>query len=163
MNQTIDEATLIWLGLNHLKELIHLKLDVKSWKQLTGLEETWKKFRSHFTKAINDNKSDTWTLRAIGIANAVEEQVDQNKENQRILAQATVEANDKIDQLEKQTAQLYAALMVKQPPQQQQPLQDTTAATIKALTGKINRLESNSIVVEKEPEVEEKDVVNTEH
>ena len=33
--------------------------------------------------------------------------------------------------------------MVKQPPQQQ-PLQDTTAATIKALTGKINRLESNS-------------------
>jgi hypothetical protein len=53
--------------------------------------------------------------------------------------------------------------MVKQPPQQQQPLQDTTAATIKALTGKINRLESNSIVVEKEPEVEEKDVVNTEH
>ena len=125
-------------------------MDVKSWKQLTGLEETWKQFRSHFTKAINnDNKSDTtWTLRAIGIANAVEEQVDQNKENQRILAQATVEANDKIDQLEKQTAQLYAALMVKQPPQQQ-PLQDTTAATIKAL--------------EKEPEVEEKDAVNTEH
>ncbi|OEU09757.1 hypothetical protein FRACYDRAFT_248014 [Fragilariopsis cylindrus CCMP1102] len=56
----------------------------------------------------------------IGIANAVEEQVDQNKENQRILAQATVEANNKIDQLEKQTAQLYAALMVKQPPQLQQ-------------------------------------------
>jgi hypothetical protein len=35
------------------------------------------------------------------------------------LAQATVKANYKIDQLEKQTAQLYAALMVKQPPQQQ--------------------------------------------
>ena len=88
------------------------------------------------------------TLKAVGIANAVKEQVDPNKENQRILAQATVEANDKIDQLEKQTAQLYAALMVKQPPQQQ-PLQDTTTATIKAL--------------EKEPEVEEKDVVSTEH
>jgi hypothetical protein len=37
-------------------------------------------------------------------------------------------------------AQLYAALMAKQPPVA--PLQDTTAATIKALTDKINRLES---------------------
>jgi hypothetical protein len=58
--------------------------------------------------------------------NAVKEQVNQNKENQRILAQTTVEANDKIEQLEKQQAQLYAALMAKQP----SPLQDTTAATI---------------------------------
>jgi hypothetical protein len=74
-------------------------------------------------------------LKAIGIANAVKEQVNQNKENQRILAQATVEANDKIEQLEKQQAQLYAALT---------PLQDTTAATIKALTDKINRLESGT-------------------
>jgi hypothetical protein len=67
-------------------------------------------------------------LKAIGIANAVKEQVNQNKENQRILAQATVEANDKIEQLEKQQAQLYAALMAKPAVT---PLQDTTAATIK--------------------------------
>jgi hypothetical protein len=33
--------------------------------------------------------------------------------------------------------------MAKQP-QQQTPLQDTTTATIKALTGKINRLENGS-------------------
>jgi formyltetrahydrofolate synthetase len=76
------------------------------------------------------------TLKAIEIANAVKEQVDQNKENQQLLAQATDEANDKIEQLEKQQAQLYAALMAKQP----QQLQDNTAATIKALTDKINRL-----------------------
>jgi hypothetical protein len=68
------------------------------------------------------------------MANAVKEQVDQNKENQRILAQATIEANDKIEHLEKQQAQLYAALMAKEP----SPLQDTTAATIKAFTDKIN-------------------------
>ena len=69
--------------------------------------------------------------------------MDQNKENQRILAQATVEANyDKINLLEKQTAQLYAALMAKHP--QQQPLQDTPASTIKALTDNSNRLESGS-------------------
>jgi hypothetical protein len=79
-------------------------------------------------------------LKAIGITDAVKEQVNQNKKNQRILAQATVEANDKIEQLEKQQAQLYAALMAKQPPPA--PLQDTTAATIKALTEKINRLEN---------------------
>ena len=44
------------------------------------------KFKSHFTKAINDNKNNTGTtLKAVGIANAVKEQVDPNKENQRIL------------------------------------------------------------------------------
>jgi hypothetical protein len=43
-------------------------------------------------------------LKAIGIAIAVKAQVDQNKENRQIIAQATqatVEANDKIEQLEK--------------------------------------------------------------
>jgi hypothetical protein len=112
-------------------------MDIKAWKKFARADKTWKNFKSHFTRAINDNKSDTGTLKAIGIANAVKEQVDQNKENQRVLAQATVEANDKIESLEKQQAQLYAALMAKQP-QQISPLQDTTAATIKALTDKIN-------------------------
>jgi hypothetical protein len=143
LNEIIDESTLIRHGLNQFKEHVDLKLDIKTWKHFTRVEKTWKKFKSHFTKAINENKKDTGTLKAIGIANAVKEQVDQNKENQRILAQATVEANDKIEHLEKQQAQLYAALMAKQPPQQKpSPLQDTTAATIKALTYKINRLEN---------------------
>ena len=44
--------------------------------------QNMEKFESHSTKAINDNKSDT----AIGTANVVKEQVDQNKENQHILA-----------------------------------------------------------------------------
>jgi hypothetical protein len=74
----------------------------KAWKKLTRTEKSRRKFKSLFTKAINENKSDTGTLKAIGIANVVKEQVNQNKENQRILAQATVEANDKIEQLEKQ-------------------------------------------------------------
>jgi multidrug resistance efflux pump len=136
LNEIIDESTLIRHGLNQFKEHLDLKLDIKAWKKLTRTEKTWKKFKSLFTKAINENKSDTGTLKAIGIANAVKEQVDQNKENQRILAQATVEANDKIEQLEKQQAQLYAALMAKQPTPS--PLQDSMAATIKALTDKVN-------------------------
>jgi hypothetical protein len=78
------------------------------------------------------------------MANAVQVQVDQNKENQQLLAQATDEANDKIEQLEMQQAHLYAALMAQQPRAQPQPLQDNTTATIKALTDKINRLESAS-------------------
>jgi len=141
LNKTIDEATLIRHGLNQFKEHVDLKLDIRAWKKLDRATKTWKKFKSHFTKAINENRNDMGTLKAIGIANAVKEQVDQNKENQQILAQATDEANDKIEQLEKQQAQLYAALMAKQP-QQPSPLQDTTAATIKALTDKINRLEA---------------------
>ena len=58
--------------------------------------------------------------RYIGIAYTVKEQVDENKGNQRILAQAPVEANDKVGLLERQTAQLYAALMTKQIQLQQQ-------------------------------------------
>ena len=46
-------------------------------------------------------------MKAIGIDNAVKEQVNQNKENQQIPAQATVEATDKIVQLEKQQVRLY--------------------------------------------------------
>jgi hypothetical protein len=75
-------------------------------EKLTRGEKTWKKFKSNFAKAINENKSDAGTLEAIGITNAVKEQVDQNKENLQILAHATVEANNKIEQLKKQQAQL---------------------------------------------------------
>jgi hypothetical protein len=140
LNQTIDEVTLIRHGLNQFKEHIDLRYDIKAWKKFDRAVKTWKKFKSHFTKAINDNRNDMGTLKQLGIANAVKEQVNQNKENQQLLAQATDEANDKIEQLEKQQAQLYAALMAKQP--QPQPLQDNTAAAIKALTDKINRLEA---------------------
>ena len=132
MKQPSDEATLIRHGLNQFKKHIDFKLDVR------------KHGNNYFTKAINDKKSDTGPLKAIGIANTVKEQVDKNKENQGILAQATVKTNDKIIlQLEKQTAHLYAALMAKHP-QQQPLLQDTTTATIKALTDKINQFESGS-------------------
>jgi hypothetical protein len=40
-------------------------------KTNSNRKKTWKKFKSLFTKAINENKSDTGTLKAIGIANAV--------------------------------------------------------------------------------------------
>ena len=108
-------------------------------EKLTRTEKTWKRFKSHFTRAINENKNDTGTLKAIGIANAVKEQINENKENQQILAQAADEANEKIDHLEK----LYTALLAKQPQQQQQQPQDKTAETIRVLTDKINRLEAS--------------------
>jgi hypothetical protein len=143
LNQTIDQETLIRHGLNQFKEHLDLRYDIKAWKKFDRADKTWKKFKSHFTKAINDNRNDMSTLKQVGIANAVKEQVNQNKENQQLLAQASDEAHDKIEHLQKQQEQLYAALMAKQP-QPQQPLQDNTAATIKALTDKINRLESGN-------------------
>jgi hypothetical protein len=77
-------------------------------------------------------------LKAIGIANSVKEQINENKENQQILAQAADEANEKIGHLEK----LYTEILAKQPQQQQQqPPQDKNAETIRVLTDKINRLE----------------------
>ena len=104
LNETIDEATLIRHELNHPKEHIDLKFDVQTWKQVPPwADKTWKQFKSHSTKAINNNKSDT----AIGTADVVKEQVDQNKENQHILAQATGEANDKTNLLELQATLIY--------------------------------------------------------
>jgi hypothetical protein len=137
LNEIIDGETLIRHGLNQFKEHLDLKYDVKAWKKLTRTEKTWKRFKAHFTRAINENKNDTGTLKAIGIANAVKEQINENKEHQQILAQAADEANEKIDHLEK----LYTALLAKQPQQQQPPPQDKTAETIRVLTDKINRLE----------------------
>ena len=95
LNQTVDDETLICHGLNQFKEHLDLKLDVwPSWKLLNRLEKTGKKFKTHFTKVISDNKNDTGTLKALGIANTVKHQIDQNKENQEVLAQASVEVND---------------------------------------------------------------------
>jgi hypothetical protein len=64
--------------LNRFKEHLDLKHDIKAWKKLTQTEKNMEKFKSMFTKAINE-KSDTGTLNAIGIANAVKDQVNQNK------------------------------------------------------------------------------------
>ncbi|OEU14437.1 hypothetical protein FRACYDRAFT_240979 [Fragilariopsis cylindrus CCMP1102] len=99
LNQTIDDETLIRHGLNQFKEHIDLKLDIRSWKLLTRAEKTWSRFKTHFTKAINDNKNDAGTLKAIGMANAVKHQIEQGKENQKLLAQATFEANARIEDL----------------------------------------------------------------
>ncbi|OEU06232.1 hypothetical protein FRACYDRAFT_255587 [Fragilariopsis cylindrus CCMP1102] len=140
LNQTVDDETLIRHGLNQFKEHIDLKLDIKEWKKLNRAEKTWKKFKTHFTKAISDNKKDTGTLKAIGIANAVRERENQHKENQIVLAQASVEANEKIVALE----QSYAALMAKQP--LPTPLKETVyddrSNQIKVLTDRLNQLEN---------------------
>ena len=62
LNKTTDEATLICHRLNQSKEHIDLKLDVKIWKQLPRVDKKWKQFKSYFSKAINDNKSDIGIL-----------------------------------------------------------------------------------------------------
>ena len=69
LNETTDEAALIRHGLNQFKKHIDLKLDVETWReQLPQADKTWKQSKSYFTKAINNNKSDIGTLKAIGIA-----------------------------------------------------------------------------------------------
>ena len=138
LNETIDEQTLIRHGLNQFKEHIDLKLDIKEWKKESTANKTWKKFKSHFTKAINDNKNDTGTLKALGIANAAKQQIDKNKENMEVFAQASMEANQKIDLLEKHCAALMAA--TPPPP----TTADDRLNQIRVLTDRINQLESNS-------------------
>ena len=79
--------------------------------QRTPQAKIWHQFgrnSSPITQKQSKKRSDAGTLKAIGIANAVKEGLNQNKENQQILAQATVEANnDKIEQLEKQQHNYY--------------------------------------------------------
>ena len=139
LNQTIDDETLIRHGLNQFKEHIDLKLDVRSWKLLTRAEKTWIRFKMHFTKAINDNKNDTGTLKAIGMANAVKHQIEQGKLNQKLLAQATFEANARIDELENHNAALMASKQQTTPT----PATATANDTIRALTERLNLLESS--------------------
>jgi phosphoglycerate-specific signal transduction histidine kinase len=67
LDEIINESTLIRHGLNQFKEHLNLKMDIKAWKKLTRADKTWKNFKSHFARAINDNKSDTGTLKAISI------------------------------------------------------------------------------------------------
>ncbi|OEU15577.1 hypothetical protein FRACYDRAFT_240270 [Fragilariopsis cylindrus CCMP1102] len=140
LNQTVDDETLIRHGLNQFKEHIDLKLDVRSWKLLSRAEKTWKRFKTHFIKAINDNKNDTGTLKAIGMANAVKHQIEQGKENHEVLAQASFEAREKISTLERNYTALMAA---KQPPPPPQETADDRLNQIKVLTERLNLLESN--------------------
>ena len=130
LNQTIDEQTLIRHGLNQFKEHMDLKMDIKEWKKESSANKTWKKFKSHFTKAINDNKNDTGTLKALGIANAAKQQIDKNKENMKVFAQASMEANQKINLLEQHCAALMAE---RQPPPQQATAVDAKSQQIQML------------------------------
>ena len=68
------------------------------------------------------NKSDAGLFKEIGIDSVVKEQVwsKQREQTNYYTSNNSVEVNEKIEQLEKQEAQLYAALMAKQPQQQQQ-------------------------------------------
>ncbi|OEU18651.1 hypothetical protein FRACYDRAFT_236930 [Fragilariopsis cylindrus CCMP1102] len=141
LNESIDEATLIRHGLNQFKEHIDLKLDIKEWKKQDTVNKTWKKFKSHFTKAINDNKNDTGTLKALGMANAVKEEIDKNKENMKVFAQASMEANQKINLLEQHCAALMAERQPPPPPQQQ--TMDAKSQQIQVLTDRLNQLELN--------------------
>jgi hypothetical protein len=140
LNESIDEATLIRHGLNQFKEHIDLKLDIKEWKKQDTVNKTWKKFKSHFTKAINDNKNDTGTLKALGMANAVKEEINKNKENMKLFAQQSMEANQKINALEQHCAALMAE---RQPPPQQATAVDAKSQQIQVLTDRLNQLELN--------------------
>ena len=57
LNQTVDDDTLIRHGMNQFKGHMDLRLDIKAWKKFASADKTWKKFKSHFTKAINDNRN----------------------------------------------------------------------------------------------------------
>ena len=142
LNESIDEATLIRHGLNQFKEHIDLKLDIKEWKKQDTVNKTWKKFKSHFTKAINDNKNDTGTLKALGMANAVKEEINKNKENMKVFAQASMEANQKINLLEQHCAALMAERQPPPPPQQATAV-DAKSQQIQVLTDRLNQLELN--------------------
>ena len=62
INETIDESTLIQHGLYQFKEYLDLMLDIEAWKETNRVDRV-ENFISHFTKAINDNKSDVGTFK----------------------------------------------------------------------------------------------------
>eukprot|EP00978_Attheya_sp_CCMP212_P032196 scaffold124342_cov40-Attheya_sp.AAC.4 len=85
-----------------------LNESVDEWKKKPALNKTWTEFKTHFSKAITKNQKRSGTLKEIGIANQVQEQVAANRENTETVVQFQLEQVQTIDALNARLARLEA-------------------------------------------------------
>ena len=118
LQETVTDKFLVFQAIDQFNKHMDLNEAVDDWKKIAP-QKKWKKFKMHFTKAVMKNQKRSSTLREIGIANQVKEQVETNRENtetmeifQINLAQTIEELTARLDQLvntKAPTGQAYGA------------------------------------------------------
>eukprot|EP00978_Attheya_sp_CCMP212_P009529 scaffold22535_cov32-Attheya_sp.AAC.2 len=109
LNETVNDKVLIRQGIDQFNKHMDLNESVDEWKKKPALNKTWTEFKTHFSKAIAKNQKRSGTLKEIGIANQVQEQVAANHENTEIVAQTIDALTARLAHLEATKNQAYGA------------------------------------------------------
>jgi hypothetical protein len=108
LSETVADKVLIRQGIDQFNQHMDLNEAVDEWKKKPAIEKTWKIFKTHFSKAVTKNQKRNGTLKEIGIANQVKEQLETNRDNTETVAQFQVEQAQTIDTLMARLALLEA-------------------------------------------------------
>ncbi|WP_288992558.1 hypothetical protein [uncultured Marinobacter sp.] len=109
LNETASDKVLIRQGIDQFNKHMDLNEAVDDWKKKPSIDKTWKAFKTHFSKAITKNNKRSGTLKEIGIANQVQEQVEANRDNTETVAQFQLEQAQTIEALTTRLALLEAS------------------------------------------------------
>eukprot|EP00978_Attheya_sp_CCMP212_P027535 scaffold92242_cov31-Attheya_sp.AAC.1 len=99
LNETVNDKVLIRQGIDQFNKHMDLNESVDEWKKKPAVNKTWTEFKTHFSKPITKNQKRSGTLKEIGIANQVQEQVAANRENTETVVQFQLEQAQTIDAL----------------------------------------------------------------
>ena len=105
LQDTVADKVLILQAIDQFNKHMDLNEAIDDWKKIVP-QKTWKKFKMHFTKAVTKNQKRSGTLREIGIANQVKDQVETNRDNTENVAKFQIEQEEKIEELTARMAQL---------------------------------------------------------
>jgi hypothetical protein len=108
LSETVSDKVLIRQGIDQFNHHMDLNEAVDEWKKKPTIDKTWKIFKTHFSKAVTRNQKRSGTLKEIGIANQVKEQLETNRDNTETIAQFQVEQAQTIDALQARLALLEA-------------------------------------------------------
>eukprot|EP00978_Attheya_sp_CCMP212_P028926 scaffold101114_cov61-Attheya_sp.AAC.4 len=109
LNKTVNNKVLvIRQGIDQFNKHMDLNESVDEWKKKPALNNTWTELKTHFSKAITKNQKRSGSLKEIGIANQVQEQVAANRENTETVVQFQLEQAQTIDALNARLAHLEA-------------------------------------------------------
>jgi hypothetical protein len=99
LSETVNDKVLIRQAIDQFNKHMDLNESVDEWKKKLAVNKTWTEFKTHFSKAITKNQKRSGTLKEIGIANQVQEQVAANGEHTETVVQFQLEQGQTIDAL----------------------------------------------------------------
>jgi hypothetical protein len=108
LSKTVSDKVIIRQGIDQFNHHMDLNEAVDEWKNKSTIDKTWKIFKTHFSKAVTKKQKHSGTLKEIGIANQVKEQLETNRDNTETVTQFQVEQAQAIDVLQARLALLEA-------------------------------------------------------